>query len=78
MLRGHISGSRTENPRFGSRGVLHTVWDDGDLFGLQPVTDRGKHLEKLPPRALRGSAGLEDEPSSSASNWACRRRQNHV
>lgn len=55
------------------RGVAVVVcyvggWVDRDLFGLQPVTDRGMR-ETLPPRALRGSAGLENELSSPVANW---------
>ena len=33
MLREHIHGLSSFNPRCGSRGVLRVAWHDGDLFG---------------------------------------------
>lgn len=81
MLLGHISGSRTGNPRCGSRSVLRAARDDGDLFGLLPVTDRGMQETpgKTASRAPSSSAGLESErPPSLVANGTLRRRQIHV
>lgn len=41
MRRGHVSGSRAFNSRFGSVGMRWQARDYGDLLGLLPVIDRG-------------------------------------